>query len=217
MVDGEQKMAEEIAVRREKMLAGTLEASIVVPVNQAIPARQKVLTGDQVRKLLDEHGPIAITGCGCRATLGNCDASLDVCIILGLTAEMMADEESYTVVTREEAMDILDRTAEMGLVHLTMWEEGHTPYAVCSCCSCCCHELLAMSRFGYNDQVIASDFIAEHDAGTCLGCGTCVSRCNFGAFAECDTGVEFSSEMCFGCGVCVTACPERAISLVERG
>ena len=111
----------------------------------------------------------------------------------------------------------MDAARQLGLVHLTLWEEGHVPYAICSCCSCCCHELLAMTRFGYDDTVIASDQVAEHDPDACSGCGTCVTRCHFGAIAEAGEGVVFSKGECFGCGVCVPTCPEGAISLVERG
>lgn len=52
MDDAVRKMEEDIAARREKLEAGLLESSIVVPVNQALPVRQKVLTGEQVRKLI---------------------------------------------------------------------------------------------------------------------------------------------------------------------
>lgn len=216
MDEADQRMMDEIAKRREMMEKGVLEASIVVPLNKAIRAQQKVLTGDEVRRLMVEHQPIAVTGCGCRSTMNRCDAPVDVCIALGPTAEMLADEETFTVVPIETALDILDRTAEMGLVHLTMYEEGHTPYAICSCCSCCCHELLAMSRFGYSDQVIASDFIAKHDKDACTGCMTCVSRCQFGAISEDGDGVEFTQGACFGCGLCAMTCPSGAISLRER-
>ena len=74
-----------------------------------------------------------------------------------------------------------------------------------------------MSRFGYSDQVIVSDFIAVHDEDACEGCGTCVSRCHFGAFTEIDDGVNFDGEACFGCGLCAMTCPSDAISMTGRG
>jgi MinD superfamily P-loop ATPase len=92
----------------------------------------------------------------------------------------------------------------------------NTPYAICSCCSCCCHELLAMSKFGYSDQVMESDFIANLDTDACTGCMTCIDRCQFGAFTEDGDKVHLSQDDCFGCGLCVMTCPEDAIALKER-
>jgi ferredoxin len=214
--DAVRKMEEDIAARREKLEAGLLESSIVVPVNQALPVRQKVLTGEQVRKLMVENQPVAVTGCGCRTKLRNCDAPVDICIVMGLTAEQVANEDEYRVVTVEEAMEVLDRSAEAGLVHLTLWSEGHTPYAVCSCCACCCHELKALLEYDHLDQVLASDFVAEHDEDACSGCGTCIERCHFGTLAETHDGVRFTRDRCFGCGLCVMTCPTGALTLTMR-
>jgi MinD superfamily P-loop ATPase len=71
-------------------------------------------------------------------------------------------------------------------------------------------------RFGFEDHLFTSKYIASHDAEACSNCGTCVERCQFGAMQQGDEDVEFVQEKCFGCGVCLRTCPEEAISLVER-
>jgi Fe-S-cluster-containing hydrogenase component 2 len=206
-----------IQEQREKLADGRREPSTVIPVNLVIPARQRILTNQQVREILTTSDSVGITECGCRVSEGNCDAPVDVCILVGMTADDIAKDEDTRQISIEDAHKILDRTTERGLVHITLWDGSHTPYAICSCCPCCCHELLAMSRFGYSDQVIVSDFIAQHDEDSCDGCGTCVSRCQFRAFTDAEDGVEFTSGNCFGCGLCALTCPSDAITMVERG
>ncbi len=210
------KIIEFIQDERRRLEEGKREPSTVIPVNIVIPARQRILTDQQVREILTTSDHVGITECGCRASEGNCDSPHDVCIVVGMSDENIEKSDITRPVTIAEAMEVLERTSEHGLVHITLWSGDHTPYAICSCCSCCCHELLAMSRFGYSDQVIVSDFIAELDADACTGCMTCVSRCQFGAFIEEGDGVQFTEEACFGCGLCAMTCPSGAISLGER-
>jgi NAD-dependent dihydropyrimidine dehydrogenase PreA subunit len=214
--DGVHPVADTIEERRQLFEEGRIEASIVIPVNQAIPVKQRVLTDQQVRDILNRSEAVALTGCDCRNAEGNCDSPIDVCIVVGETAQAISEKEGWTKISVEEALAILDRTAEHGLVHLTLWDEGHEPWAICSCCSCCCHELRALIEFGYSDQVIKSDFIAEHDADACGMCGNCVDACHFGAFSETEEGVVLDQGRCFGCGVCVLSCPSDAISLADR-
>ncbi len=214
--DGESPIMETIKDRRRRLEEGRIEPSIVIPVNRAFPLKQRVLTDHQVRDILRRSDAVAATECGCRAIEGNCDSPRDVCIILGETAATISEREGWDLISIEEAMEVLERSADAGLVHLSLWAEGHVPDAICSCCSCCCHELRALVELGYTDQVISSDFVADYDADACTGCGNCAERCNFGAFIGSEDGVSFDHGRCFGCGVCVTTCPSGAIALVER-
>ena len=205
-----------IQEQREKLEAGKRASSTVIAVNIVIATRQRILTDQQFREILTVSDSIGLTECGCRLSEDNCDSPIDVCIVVGMSAEEIDGSEDTRSISMEEALEILDRTSESGLVHITMRAGDNTPYAICSCCSCCCHELLAMSRFGYSDQVIESDFIAEHDPDACTGCMTCVDRCQFGAFTEDGDKARLSQDRCFGCGLCAMTCTSDAIAIRER-
>ncbi len=205
-----------IQEQHEEMEAGKRSPSTVIAANIVIPTRQRILTDQQVRDILAIADSVGITNCGCRVSEGNCDSPIDICIVVGMSSEEIAKSDDTRPISKEEAMDILDRSSKAGLVHITLRAGDNTPYAICSCCSCCCLELLAMSRFGYSDQVIESDFIAEHDTDACTGCMTCVERCQFGAFTEDGDRAHLAPERCFGCGLCAMTCPSDAIAIKER-
>lgn len=48
----------------------------------------------------------------------------------------------------------------------------------------------------------------------CLGLGTCVSKCPFGAISVIDGVAVVDYDRCQGCGVCVAACPKHIIRLI---
>ncbi len=52
----------------------------------------------------------------------------------------------------------------------------------------------------------------------CLGMGTCVKKCPFGALSMSAEGLPIvDPEKCTGCGVCETVCPKKVISMMPLG
>ena len=51
----------------------------------------------------------------------------------------------------------------------------------------------------------------------CIGLGTCVRACQFGAIRMGDEGLPvFDPDRCVGCGACVRACPKGIISIISE-
>ena len=190
--------------------------AITIPINISIQGQQQVLDTSAAEKILKNAKLITLGDCGCRKKWKKCDAPLDVCLSI--------DEEPQDALKRgakqisvQKALKVLERSYKAGLVHLAYVFKGkEKPEYICSCCSCCCHSMSALVRFGVPDHVIASEYVASQNEETCKNCGTCVERCQFNARRFVNDKLHFTKEKCFGCGLCVSTCPTNSISLVKR-
>jgi len=191
---------------------------VTIPVNISVEGRQKVLSLDEARAILKAAALISLERCSCREKIGGCDAPLDVCVCTDEEAEEALAEREAWKTTLDAAMDALHRGHRAGLVHLAFEAKANGKIQIiCSCCACCCSTMAAITRFGYNRDLIGhSDVIAVHDADLCTGCGLCAERCHFKAWTADGDWVTLNQERCSGCGVCVSFCPEGAIRLVKR-
>lgn len=190
--------------------------AVTVPVNIHIEGKQKILDLMVAEKLLTSARVISLGNCDCRTKMKKCDAPLDVCLCLDKYAEDLIKSGDARAVSVEQALDALRRSHEAGLVHLAFTNKGdERPFAICSCCSCCCHALSSLLRFNI-PAVAESEHVAFQDEERCADCGICVGRCQFDARRLVDGKLVFNGAKCFGCGLCVTACPTEAISLIER-
>ncbi|MCG7849222.1 MAG: 4Fe-4S binding protein, partial [ANME-2 cluster archaeon] len=176
---------------------------------------------EKTRAVLEEVSIIANVECVCRKNSSNpCGAPLEVCLIIDpQIAKDAIDEGRGKKVTVLEAMNILDKTTEIGLVHMLLHFRGGAYHAIFSCCSCCCHDLVALLKYNHKDIVEKSEYIANFDNEDCTNCGLCVQYCHFKAWKLMDNDedeVSLDKEKCFGCGVCVAHCPADAIKLARR-
>jgi heterodisulfide reductase subunit A len=69
-----------------------------------------------------------------------------------------------------------------------------------------------------SDEIEKESITAKLDDAVCIGCGTCVSVCPYGAFAlvEVEEGKvksKLNEILCEGCGACAVACPSGALSI----
>jgi len=189
---------------------------VTVPVNISIQGQQTILDLTSIEGILRDAEVIALEDCGCRARWHKCDAPLDVCLSLdGEAREAM--KHGARRISLAQAVVVLKRSHEAGLVHMAFTFKGkEKPEVICSCCSCCCHSLSALVRFGIPDHVVTSEYIAQNNNETCDNCGTCVRRCQFHARRLVGDKLVFDPTRCFGCGLCVTTCPTRSITLIKR-
>lgn len=79
----------------------------------------------------------------------------------------------------------------------------------------------AAEKFVYtgNDGCVQKAIFAggnKECAFGCLGDGTCVSACDFGAIKVINGVARTDADKCVGCGKCVRACPKRIIELLPK-
>lgn len=118
-------------------------------------------------------------------------------------------------ISMDEAKAVLSQANARGLVHLTTYNPDHNVYALCSCCSCCCHGLQLLKSYGRKDLIARSEYIARTDPAKCTDCGKCIERCVFEVRIWDNDRMRCSPDKCYGCGLCVTFCPADAI-VMER-
>lgn len=189
----------------------------VIPVNKSIETgKQKILDADSVDRIIESAEVIAVTKCTCRVIAHKCDKPLEVCLQVNNAARYTLDRGSGRELTQEEALAVLRKCEEDGLVHVTM-NKMHVGHFICNCCDCCCQALPMVIREGLK-ICDPSRFLAEINADLCSTCQTCLDRCYFNALElkEIEDSSETMSvigDKCMGCGLCQVTCPEGAISL----
>jgi len=191
--------------------------AITLPVNISIHGQQTILNLSSVEELLRNAEVITVEDCDCRARWHKCDAPLDVCLSIDDEAREAMKREARRI-SLAQALVILQRSHKEGLVHMAyLYKDKEKPEIICSCCSCCCHSLSALVRFGMPDAAVASEYVAKQNYDTCKNCGTCVQRCQFKA-RQLNPGSKlvFNPAKCFGCGLCVSTCPTKSITLSLR-
>lgn len=195
----------------------TLDAPIALrDTEKVVPyahARDIILDGDPV---------LAIAPCACRVVAkdrgeydGSC-GSIESCLYIGdPIASFVAEKQAGArLVTRDEALAIVERAASLGNVH-TLWFKdaaGSREYALCNCCTCCCIGLRSY-RGGFR-PLAGSGEVASVSSSGCTGCGVCVHGCVFGAIDVTDGIARVNPALCQGCEICISACPEKCISAV---
>jgi Pyruvate/2-oxoacid:ferredoxin oxidoreductase delta subunit len=195
-----------------------LDRGITVPVNVKIEADHMVYDLSEAKAILGKACKIAVGDCPCRTEHHNCDAPLDVCLSLDEQADTsLRNGGNNREVTLDEALAILKRSHEAGLVHMAYVAKGEDkPKVLCSCCACCCNTLGPMLRKGTLQLILSSRYVAEDDTEKCTACGVCTKRCIFGARKLEDGELVYDASHCMGCGVCVSTCPSGAIHMFAR-
>ncbi|MDX1417954.1 MAG: 4Fe-4S binding protein [Candidatus Promineifilaceae bacterium] len=196
------------------------KAGVTIPVNVTIENEQHVLSMENVKQILSRAHTISLMDCYCRLTFAHCDAPVNVCLDLNEVAEQHIAEFGARKISFDEALEVLERTHESGLVHMAyghgdLYEPG-VINSVCSCCTCCCGVLSGVLRFGLFPHLLTAHAIAVTDPSACIDCGDCIFRCQFGARDMANGTLSFNPRLCFGCGLCVSTCPTDAITLAEK-
>jgi ferredoxin len=182
---------------------------------------EPVLPYEDPKKIVEEVDLIALRYyCVCRRMI-NCDHPLETCLQFNQYAEHDIDRSFARKVSVDEAVAVLNMSAEKGLVHLLGNRAEISPLrSICNCCACACIVVNSVIKHGTLKKVVAKTrYEASADDEACTGCQRCVDLCNFDAIEMVNLEgskkykAKIDPEKCWGCGVCFTACKPKAISL----
>jgi len=195
---------------QEKVLMRT------IPVNKALDVSYQVAPHDDARAIIRSKSKIVLAQCICREWQGKieaaCDKPTEVCFMFGAHADYYLEKGMGRQVSREEALAVLDRCQEAGLVCQPF--NAVNPGGMCNCCGDCCGILRSLKLHPRPSEILVSSYYAEVEADECLACGTCLERCQVNALSLNEDDVaQVDLDRCIGCGLCVTTCQEGAISL----
>ncbi len=202
----------------------------IVPAYKAILDSPDILPHEDAREVVRVQPLITVVSCSCRKHMrvmgkpcSKSDAEAN-CLQFAKSAEYSLSRGHGRRISADEAVAILDKNEEDGLVH--QWVnhakiKAVQPYALCSCCRCCCTVwYYADIRHVPNDEIFAkSRYEARVDSDLCNGCQECVDRCQFDAIemqkAEGSRRLKAVVEAgkCWGCGVCSLTCQPGALRM----
>lgn len=193
-----------------------------IPVTPSIdPAKHAVFPFEMIEEVIQKVDVIALAHCPCRAMahlIGKkrCDHPLEVCLKCNELAEYVIEKGIGKEISKQEALEIIRKSADEGLVHLVdNAREGIQ--IICNCCGCCCWSVGTIRRKRIpRDVLMATYFLRETDRERCTGCGQCVEICPVQVIKMEGDFPGVDKEWCIGCGVCAVPCPSSAIKLVRK-
>lgn len=182
----------------------------------------EILDYEKAESIIENARKMAIGICSCRhekmhVGQKRCDVALETCTSFDNAAETLVRHGMAREVSREEMRDNLSNSREKGLVLCADNVRKNVSF-ICHCCGCCCNVLLGISRFGYPNVVVTSNYLARIDSDECIQCEACVEACPIDAIVDgenngCPTVDE---SLCLGCGVCALQCQSESLKLEAR-
>jgi NAD-dependent dihydropyrimidine dehydrogenase PreA subunit len=192
-----------------------------IPVGIKVDHENPIAKYDDIKVHFEQsNGPFAKMNCVCRQSKDLMDKPCqvtdrrEVCMGVGDMAQMYIDQGFGKEIAKEDALQYLKQNEDEGLI----FQVGNTQefIFVCSCCTCCCDGLTALKRLPNPADFTSSNYLAKINDELCIGCGSCVDRCQMEAISL-DTDVAgIDQKRCIGCGSCIVDCPEDAISLIPK-
>jgi electron transport complex protein RnfB len=188
----------------------------IIPVQQAVDARTEVLPFEVISKMLEKNDTFALAHCACRVSVGACDKPRETCLIFDKTGRFLIERGHAREITREEALEVVRKAEEAGLVHTTNNSQDRLSL-ICNCCPCCCTILRGLTELTNPNAFAVSRWQASVDADDCNACGVCEDeRCPVGAIRVGASVAEVDVKRCIGCGLCTTTCDGQAITMAPR-
>jgi ferredoxin len=193
----------------------------VIPHFKAIENMAGVQPYENVNEIVASATRWSVVPCTCRRQSQKCDYPVNVCLQLNRAAAYTINRGAGPELSKEEALAIIEKSAEAGLIH-QLGNRSSDFGVICNCCTDCCiifRPLLEHRPDELERGFAKSRFEAAIDQDLCNGCQLCVDRCQLNAIEM--RKVAGSKRMkaavdeakCWGCGACVTGCTEGAATL----
>ena len=202
-----------------------------LPYEEALNNKEyvEILDYEKATSLVKESNKFAIGICSCRHEklhIGEkkCNVPLETCSAFGVGADYVIRHGFGKEVSKSEMLENIARSKELGLV-LNIENVQKDITVMCHCCKCCCIMLSGINKYGYDNTLVTSTFIAEVDESKCSGCGRCSQVCPVDAIEMIPVEnltlkkkeiPKIDTSRCLGCGVCALKCPTEAIKLIKR-
>ncbi len=189
-----------------------------IPVSESVSPDSEVMPYESAEEVIKSVRHIAVSDCVCRrmTTLLDkaCDRPVETCFHFGSSTHYFVENGLGRYITQEEALAILKKGVEAGLV--CQLGSSQTPNALCMCCGCCCAVLMELKKhYTKSSDLVNSNFFARVDPDECTGCEICIDRCQMNAITV-DDVAEVDLDRCIGCGLCAVACPTEAIRMYRK-
>lgn len=190
-----------------------------IPIQRSVEAAQHIAAYEDAVAMLRQKDLIVVTDCICRKRTAlvspSCGKELEACFMFGSMGQYYLDRGMGRRVDVEEAVAILTKCQEAGLV--TQPATSQNPSGMCNCCGDCCGVLRALNRHPRPAEIAFANYYAAVEADDCQGCATCLDRCQMNALSLNDEGTaEVNLDRCIGCGLCVPTCPTGAMKLMPK-
>jgi len=208
-------------VTREAFSPSVTKPYRYIPVGKTLPAGlQVVYPFHMIEDVVGKARLIAVAHCPCRIAYRlagrGCGHPTEVCMKFNDMARYVIDKGLARQITGEEALELVRRTEEAGLVHFVDNAEGEIQHN-CNCCGCACWNVGSIRRRKIpRDVLMATYFIRTTDEEGCTGCGKCADICPVQAVKMEGDRAAVDEAWCIGCGVCGTVCPAGAVRIEVR-
>ncbi len=190
----------------------------VVPVEKSVSVELNIMPYEKAENIIKNQSLIVVAPCICRKEqriIGKgCDKPLEACLMLGANAHFYEQNNLGRSISQQEALDILNRGIDAGLV--LQPSNSQKPFVICMCCGCCCMVLKNLNHMKEPARVACTNYYVTVDKDDCTGCHGCENICQMGAITVENESAVVNLARCIGCGLCVTRCEFNAITLVER-
>ncbi len=185
------KLDEEIAVDFREYLPHAFQPEIwrqapllrTIPIGESLTPELEIVPHEVAAELIEAHTKFSVAPCICRQEaeiLGEgCGKPMEVCLAFGSGADFYVRNHMGRYITQEQALAIISLAEEAGLV--LQPSASKEAAFICCCCGCCYGVLTNLRRHPKPAEVAFAPFLAVHDDELCVGCETCLERCQMDA------------------------------------